>query len=356
MKYKIFIFSLFALITVGSLVMADYVDPTGGASSYNTPEVLKTGSDTEKMTVEKVGTSTSNTSSPKVGNFFITGAFSDKLTVMGATQIDKNFVVKSLASSLFDQYDNSFTYIDPVTLATHTSKPVEAVIPGRFTSKLIISNKESGSTPTHRLMLEPSSIFTPTTNIGLGNSCDLYPENFGFVISYTPSDSGTLNGGCPAGSYFTTYKNLPTISGNPTAVNNNNYFKFGKCTYFAPSATPYSTGRCYTENSFITKSNIKQVRCDNLSSPDYGTTAISPSSFWCQGNPLLISNTGLCSMVINPIKTSSRNIKVRTNAGAYVDSFNGFSKLDTCNPTVGAPLWVYEIIDAYGQYATWTPS
>jgi hypothetical protein len=352
MKYKIFIFSLFALITVGSLVMADYVDPTGGASSYNTPEVLKTGSDTEKMTVEKVGTSTSNTSSPKVGNFFITGAFSDKLTVMGATQIDKNFRVISEKFTIptFDQYTDSFTYIDPVTLATHTSKPVEAVIPGRFTSKLIISNKESGSTPTHRLMLEPSSTFTPTTNIGLGNSCDLYPQNFGFIFNVNDP-----NGGCPAGSYFTTYKNLPTISGNPTAVNNNNYFKFGKCTYFAPSTTPSSTGRCYTEKSFITTYHTKQIRCDDLSSPDYGQVTSSPGAIsWC--NSPNRSYTGLCYMTISPVRESTRNIKVSTNGGAYVDSFNGFSKIDTCTTSSFTPLWVYEIIDAYGQYTTWTPS
>ncbi len=236
MKHKIFILSLFALVTVGSFVMADYVDPTSSAPSGNTGSVVKTGPDTSVRTFEKIGTGGTCDSYGCNGlaNFFYSGLYSDKLVTMGVSQIDGNFEVFNRLGTVFDGYVYPAQNLkDPNTQASFNSKPIEAVISGNLASRLIISNKET-SQPAYALQLEPATnpTFNPTTNIGLGDSCNLYPAN--------------LDSGCLSDAYVSMFKN-PSFSGTLSSSNNTNSQVVGTCTSFKPSTSPTSTGNCFTQ-------------------------------------------------------------------------------------------------------------
>jgi hypothetical protein len=219
--------------------MADYVDPTSSAPNSNTGYPVKTGPDTSVRTFEKIGTGgdCGTYDCWGLGNYFGIGLYTDKLVAMGATQVDGNIKILNRSGSVFDGYLYPAQNLkDPNTQASFNSKPMEAIIPGMLSSQIIISNQESSKPAGYTLQLEPSTGFSPTTNIGLGNSCNLYPAN--------------LDSGCLSDAFISMYKN-PSFSGTLSSSNNTNSQVVATCTQFKPSTSPTNTGDCYNDNNFV---------------------------------------------------------------------------------------------------------
>src|SRR3990167_970737 len=379
-KHKIFLFSVIALIAIGSVTLANYVEPTdidssATPSSFNTGAVLKTGPDTTVRMFEKIGTGGNTLQTEQdyqsFGTLLTSGIYSnlgtqsDKFVGIGSSIIADDFVVKSDSqwSTDFDQYKDKFSYgVSPTE-----ARGLEAFVAGRYISKLLITGIDDiDYTPKYDLELRATSSFSPTTNFGLGDSCSLYPSDLGTSISASINYTGCRGGFWDSTKsimeyemgYISMYK-APSWTGTLGANNNTNNQVVGTCTFFNPSANPTSKGRCYASKKIISTSTDEEVRCNDNTSSDYGKTSWSDSlNFnWCIGSnnsPGSLVNTGQCLMVITPDKNYAKNIKVSTNGSSYsapTDSSGSFTKKGSCNSQ-----WVFEVIDDYGQYATWTHS
>lgn len=283
MKHKIFLTIILLVFTFGTLAMAEYVEPTSTAPSSNTGDVLRTGPRTTKTTVEKIGTwefaknppdSTGLAEYAKSADLLKDstyvgdethkkGLFSEKLTVLGVSKIisgDLITMVDNKTGSSFDQFMNSTSYLYPLNAnSTTPAKPLEGIITGRMLGQIALTDKEDDFDPFNRkfnpaysldLLATNTSSFNPTTNIGLGDSCNLYPADIGTSIGG--------GGGCPAGSYITYYKK-PTFSGAITSTNNTNSQVVATCTQFNPSMTPKNTGRCPVSNDPLLSLNQSQI-------------------------------------------------------------------------------------------------
>lgn len=350
MKHKIFILSLFVLVTVGSFVMADYVEPTSSAPSSNTGYPVKTGPDTSVRTFEKISTGItcgtyqcSDSSMP--GNWFSLGLYSDKLVAMGASQFGVNqreasrdIRVFKRTGGKFDQYINTFNFNDPNTQASYTSKPMEALVAAGLGSQIIVSGQES-SKPAYTLQLEPSTGFSPTTNIGLGDSCNLYPAN---IIS-----------GCPSGYYISQYKN-PSFSGTLSSSNNTNNQVLATCTEFKPSTSP-STSDCYNTKSVSTGNKTGAIMFDNgyIGEVHYEFFVIEENK--SIGNYITQTSSNYWDVSTTPNPTNSgKNAKYRLSSNCPVSGH--YTIVASSSPIIPATCpdrnWrpVIEVIDDYGQF------
>lgn len=266
MKHKLLLILIGAFVLVGSSVLAKYVAPGGtfpnatvsGVISGNTPEVLKTraGNFDSAVSYERLGigdgTNTSNTKLDRSllenGPYTLLGTHVEKLVTLGASDVNKtssvDFTIKG-SGTKFDQYANPFTFTDIQTNITANSKPLLAYIAGRYVSNFALtSDADATGSNSNRYSfdLQATSSFNPTTNIGLGNSCNLYPVDIG-----TTAGDG---GGCPAGSFITQYK-TPTLTGYATDANNNNTTVVATCTEFNPATSPTNLGHCDTGRTFL---------------------------------------------------------------------------------------------------------
>ncbi len=259
-KKNIFIVTLFALIFTASFVTADYVGPASSPPNGNTPPVLKTESENpnnKDFLYEKIGTGNGNLypalSQLANGSYFgVTengqayGLFSDKSVVVGNTIISDDFTVSSRnTSDPFDQYTNQFSYLSFPTNTSTTAKKIEALINGVLFSKVSVAN-DVGASNSYSLELSTLNN-TPTTNIGLGNTCSLYPQDIGTKIM---DDLG-----CPAGSYMSMYQ-TPSFSGAISSTNNTNNQVVAQCTYFRPVNNPIMFDCHQSETEFFVGSRF----------------------------------------------------------------------------------------------------
>ncbi len=261
MKHKIFLTIFVLIFTFGTAVLADYLEPTGTAPSNNTGDVLKTGPKSATLvTFEKIGIGDGTTITPNsllssgsyAGIGSNKGGFMEKLVVSGVTTIsnpaDFTVRVQDVNNSGFDQFTSSnVQFFDKIKNQNINSKPLQAYIAGRILGKLAITdNADTGSTknynPSYSLdfLATGTSNYAPTTNIGLGDFCDLYPVDLGKTVGD--------GGGCPAGSYMTMYK-APSFTTPVTSTNNTNSQVVATCTQFNPSISPKTLGRCSSARS-----------------------------------------------------------------------------------------------------------
>ena len=369
-KKNIFIVIFFALITVASFATADYTDPTSSAPNNNTSPVLRTGPDTMVSTVEKIGTG-DGTNAPSLsllanGIFTNEGTYSDKLAGIGATIISDNFLIKAPSASSFDQYTNPIQNVtDPNTQTTDNTKPLEAILSGRlYSKKLVIANQET-TNPTYDLELQSSvnPTFNPTTNIGLGDTCKLYPANLGADINWGQ------NVGCSGGmvipgtsnvfeydvAYMSMYKN-PSWTGTLSASNNTNNQVVGICTFFNPSSTPTDRGDCYTDKTISTGVKTGGLEIGTYSGEKHYyffvlTQGQTTTDLLTQTGPQEWRLTG----TPNPVN-SGRNPKYRLSEDCPAGSSYYSTATLFTNPilTMNCPTanWKpkIEIIDGYGQF------
>ncbi len=357
MKHKAFLIVLLLLVTFGTAVLADYVEPTGTAPASNTGEVLKTGpKNTNSMTYEKIGigdgTSATISNIASQGWLYLTagsyagsgvgdkGVKPDRLVVTGATGVvsGKDFIVRvdPITGNEFDQFKNnsSFKYDkfinNNVNPAPTTPKPLEAFVAGRYISNFAITNSSditTNSSPnTYSLELREAGSFDPTTNIGLGNSCNLYPADLGNTIGD--------GGGCPAGTYMTRYIG-PSYSGTLSSTNNTNTQVVATCTEFNPSINPTSGPHCSTGRTF---SNAIRIGKDISSGSVCLFTISSGTSF---------TNSNV------PANFNGKNVKIRwyalggNPARAYI---NTLDNQKTFTYGCAQDSWEAEVYDDYGQY------
>ncbi len=316
MKHKLFLILIGVFVLVGSTVLAEYIAPgtaTPGHSvpsdsASSTPEVLKTrnGNFDAALSYERLGTSdASSTASTKLdrnllslGVYAIQGAYVEKLVTLGVSGVAtaSDFTIKG-NSTKFDQYANPFTFVDYQTNVNTTAKPLMAYIAGRYVSKFAVtdnanSTKDAALDPKYSLDLQATSSFNPTTNIGRGNSCNLYPVDLG-----TAAGDG---GGCPAGSYITKYT-APTLTGYASDANNNNETVVATCTEFNPAASPTNLGHCDTGRTFL-QENIHGGNNGKIT----GNQTTTYSSV----------TTNLCKYVVG----SGYDYQGVDGSGSYVDS------------------------------------
>ncbi len=266
MKYKVFMGLLVSILTLGTMALADYVEPGSTPPSSNTPEVLKTESESARL-YEKlgIGDGTNSVAASLLSNgpYILQGAFSDKFVSLGAgnvgtSTLPKNFVVKvpnigNLGNTNFDQFKNQANFFKFPGNTKTVAKPLEAIVAGRYISKVAITSDEDPATSQKPNGSNPNSFsldlkattgsngFSPTTNIGLGNTCNLYYYDIGSSVGD--------GGGCPAGMFMSMYK-AQTYSGTATSSSNTNNQVVATCTSFNPSASPTNTGHCDTGRFF----------------------------------------------------------------------------------------------------------
>jgi hypothetical protein len=356
MKHKIFLFSIIALIAIGSVALANYVEPTSTAPNNNTGIVLKTGPDEPVRMFEKIGTA--NGAPLTWGPFANMGLYSDKFIAIGASVVSDNLIVssKQTGSLPFDQYSNNtnglLTYDDPNTNGDDniTPKPLEAFITGRYFSKLFITI-DSSLTPKYDLELRASSGFSPTTNFGLGDYCELYPNHLGKQV--VPDGNGNIYGGCFGGfkdsvnniyeydiAYMSMYK-PPSWTGTLSSINNTNNQVVGRCTFFNPSTSPTNLGPCYT--AVIGKPSVSLAITNHQC-----IYTINLSDITKFKNPKIgiawVSGPQTPSYTASP--TSSFPFTVSNGLGT------GFSQIDSseyCNHN--SITWKAYVVDDYGQYS-----
>lgn len=365
MKHKILLFLVIILIAIGSSVLADYIEPTVAAPGNNTPNtILKTGPANQVVTtVEKIGvgdgTNQPSQSLLKNGGSFISlGGGSDKFVTIGASKVNaiptsqtkspNDFFIKGDSSS-FDQYINNSTV-----------KPLEAFIAGRYISKLAITGKEDDPAdvtqraynPAYDLDLQATSPangdFNPTTNIGLGNTCNLYPGDMGNSLDI---------GGCPQGSYMTMYKS-PTWSGTLSSTNNNTNMMIAQCTYFNPSSNPTNTGDCYPYVGTTQTQGKNYIMGSRVST---SATATSDQKRWAfpanTRSRETAPGSGIMQEELMVFSYEFKNPKItfiETN-GATVVKQVGPTATDYMNTTMtlgNNRQWI--ITDDYGQYYSWS--
>lgn len=357
MKHKIFLFSIIALVAVGSGVLANYVEPSGTAPNNNTTSaILKTGPDTPVRTYEKIGTG-NGTSGPNTqlltyGPFANMGLYTDKFLNFGTSTISENLIVKANTeySNIFDQYVSTFKYTDPNTQVQNiNAKPLEAFIAGRFFSKLLITGTSEDYNPKYDLELRATSTFTPTTNFGLGNSCNLYPSNLGIGVTPYYNDA-TGKTGCRGPfnavsnnsiseydmAYVSSYK-APSFSGTPTASNNTNNQVVGTCTFFNPSASPTNIGGCYGSPGMVITGASR-------------TISQNPCVTHIQLSANHTKNPKISVVYVSGLATPDHSV-----SPTAIDNMSFTINNPTSNDCNGSAFWagsVYKwvVTDDYGQY------
>ena len=343
-KKNIFIVIFFTLITVASFATADYVEPSSSAPNNNvTKSILKTVSNTGTDSLyEKLGTGNGNLYPELIqltnGSYFgVTdngtkyGLFSDKSVVTGNTIVSENFnIMSDDLNDPFDQYSTQFTYASFPSMTNTTAKKLEALINGRFVTKnLLISNSNNTGAPNYGLELRPANGFNPTTNIGLGNSCKIYPLDMGATV-------GAFGTGCPTGSYMSMYKG-PSFSGTLSSSNNTNNQLVAQCTYFKPSASPTNNTNCYSSGVTLSHNSLA---FHGSSLPGIYSMDPNPSS---PGNCILKARIS-ATQLKNPILTIKDTTSSTTLFGPQsVTQVNNLSF--NCTHNIG-----FTITDDYGQY------
>ena len=335
------------IVTFGVIALADYVEPASTAPNSNTPEVLKTTGATA-LTYDKLGIGNGDYNFVptitvlKDGSWFGVhdtkvdkkyGVFSDKLVSTGANKIGTNKIPEDFIIQVIDKNNKGFDqYIlsgiqfkkFPGEVDT-TPKPLETLYNGRFVSKFAITDSADNGPkrlqdPNYTLDFQPTSSFSPTTNIGLGDSCNLYPVDIGTTVGD--------GGGCPAGSYISYYKQ-PTFSGTLSTTNNTNSQTVATCTQFNPSASPKNTGHC-TSKVFTNLNYVEKVTGTPV------CTYYAASSISYGGG-------------INLSSFKGKNAKVKWyNGGTYTPSLDNKT---TFTYGCGSGPWKVIATDDYGQYA-----
>ncbi len=388
MKHKIFLTLIVLMFTFGTMAMADYVDPTTTAPAGNTGAPVLVGVDTVNI-AHKFGTwegadpnkttkdyiksvLTNGSYAGSDGANGIKGGFGEKLVVNGATrfltsdlltQVDDQNTTKS-----FDQYLNIPKFVYPINTSAKNAKALQGIIAGRMLGGIAITNdiNLSGNTaanPVYSLDFLATNFETskhnPTTNIGLGDSCNLYAPDIGVTIG-----SG---GGCPAGSYIS-YYSAPNFSGTLSGTNNTNNQVMATCTKFNPSTNPTNTGRCAT-NPFSTNTYTVERLCRRVNMTTYTTFGS------CSFSDTDMGDTGQCkfSLVIDKTKNSKnpkthgyhwtfgggcgtggcQNGHYPTLNNVDPDTTGNISYVDSCNSTNS--FWEWKSTDDYGQYMYWKP-
>ncbi len=393
MKHKIFLILIVFLFVFSSMALADFTEkpigtsnpptaPNGntgapvlvGVDTVNIAHKFGTweGADPNKTTkdyIKSVLTNGSYAGSETI-NGTKKGGFGEKLVVNGATrfltsdlltQVDDQNTTKS-----FDQYLNIPKFVYPINTSAKNSKPLQGIIAGRILGGIALTDKDDFETkqytPAYSLDFQATSTapkFEPTTNIGLGDSCNLYAPDIGVTIG-----SG---GGCPAGSYIS-YYSAPSFSGTLSGTNNTNNQIMATCTKFNPSANPTNTGRCAT-NPFSTNTYLVERLCRRVNM----TTYTSFTS--CNFQDTDMGDTGQCkfNLVIDKTK-NSKNPKTHgyhwtfgggcgtggclnghypTLNNVDPDTTGNISYVDSCNSTNS--FWEWKATDDYGQYMYWKP-
>lgn len=393
MKHKAFLVLIVLGFTFGSMALANYIEPqsttnpsctwsnTSKAPECNTPTVVKTGpganvSGSRAVTVIKSkigigdGTTFTGNSFVSTGSYIGTGTgnkggFAEKLYAGGTTSVIGGSTPKDLLIQIYDESSNKGTfdqyaagtqYIYPVGASKRMTKALEAIVAGRYISKIAITNNQDVDdiqkrklNPTNSLEFQPTSgsnAFLPTTNIGLGNSCNLYPYDLGS----TAGDGG----GCPKGSYMTWYT-PPTVSGAVTSTNNTNSTIVAKCKEFNPATSPTTTGHCSTGKTAFSDVNYVQKTTSGSQCMYYlfTTTGTKAASF--NGSGLKIkwyeySNDAQDSGTPTYSYRSSYDDKTSFNSTCGTNYSCGGS-CTAGTPGCG-PCYAYKavITDSYGQY------
>lgn len=367
MKHKVFLGALLLIFTLGTAVLADYTDPVSSAPNGNTPDVLKTQSATAR-TYEKLGNGDGVTFPSKSlftnGPYFgVTnsnsqkiGAYSDKFVVQGATGVinGQNLLVMTDLTASFDQYINSVKFRDKISNTDKTAKPLEAIVAGRYVSPVLITSDidiSQANSNNFTLELRNASGFNPTTNIGLGNSCNLYYYDIGSSIDgvnyYGSGSTVYKTGGCPAGSYMSSYKGQ-LFGGTPTANSNTNGVVVATCTEFNPSATPVNTGHCdngryWTNLVHVGKSSAAGGLCKY--------TAASNTTSYPSGSPTPATFTGK-NVKYQWYVYNNGNYGVNPKAYTAISGATSSSYTDTCSNARNGSFWLKVVVyDDYGQYA-----
>jgi hypothetical protein len=377
MKHKIFLGILVLIFTIGTVALADYIDPSFTPSGGNTPKPVLTNG-TNQRTYETIGTweaKTNPLNSTSISNYSTAasllasstyagnedtnnkkGLFSEKLVVLGVTKIisgDLVSMVENTSGSSFDQFISAPTYVYPVNSSTKTAKSLEGIVTGRLLSKLAISDKadiiqSSPNNPAYTLdmLATTTTNFAPTTNIGLGDKCNLYPVDLGTVVG---------DGGCLPGSYLSYYK-APSFSGTISSSNNTNTQVVGVCTSFSPSASPTNTGHCPTGQSMVTMDWGTGYRCNDSTSSDYNKVDYRNVYSFCDdgSSPGKVVQNGLCEIWAYPKSSGTKSPQIRridTGANPTTSSYvalstNGYSYIFNCTDTA-----TLQVTDSYGQYA-----
>lgn len=336
MKYKAFLVLGILAFMFGTAVLADYVEPTGSPTGINTPEVLKTQSGTIRM-VEKIGVGNGSlrpiesllAQGPYIGvtqNNIHYGTYSEKFVSQGASTFGNDLTVffsgnNTLTNPNLDQYKNPIQNI----------KPLQVILSGKLSSAVAITldpDLASSAPNNYSLDLKATSGtngFNPTTNVGLGNSCNLYPPDFGLSV-----DDG---GGCPAGMYLSMFKDIDVGKFTATSTNNMNGAVVAVCTGFDPSPAPTNTGAC-TGKTFTDLFRVSKKLPSSGNVCTY--TAATTTSSYGSGNATPATFTG-------------KNVKIRWyNGGSYDSSLDGQK---TFTYGCGSGPWKVIVTDDYFQYA-----
>ncbi len=362
MKHKAFLVLIVLGFTFGSMAMANYLEPATTAPGSNTPDVVKTGpganvSGSRAITAIKSkigigdGTTFTGNSFLSTGSYVGTGTgdkggFAEKLYAGGTTSViggstPKDLLIKinDVGSNkvMFDQYAYGTQYIYPVNANPRMTKALEAIVAGRYISKIAITNNQDVDdiqkrklNPTNSLEFQPTSgsnAFLPTTNIGLGNSCNLYAPDLGV----TAGDGG----GCPKGSYMTWYK-VPTISGTISSSNNNNGVALATCKQFNPATSPTNTGGCNSVAKVFT--NLNSIDKE----PPISPSTVCTFSVGYQGANFI---------------QNGKNVKIKwysLGGNPYRSYISANDDKTYFTYGCGQDSWEVVMTDDYGQFATAT--
>lgn len=396
-KKTVFIITAVCMLALTSAVYATFVEPTFTPSGGNTPIPLKTGPDEFFKMKYPFGVGAAHSKDTKILDYvknnqtnkldeLILQTKNNVTTVNGythfsgiadifvnpmATIVDGDLRVKNPdetnngkgTTPPFNQYflDTKNKFVDLISNVDKPSfykqsKPVEAYLPLRLLSRVVIADKENfikpekyGDSSIQNRNLEPAydlelqyregtGGFAPTTNIGLGEFCEVSASE---MNSY----------GCPNGAYISTlddtgniFINDPTLNGTNREYNKNtktytmkdytySSTPYAMCTYWAPSKNPANIGNCYIRygnygahnnyvfvsvatsgsgNSCTTSLSYNTNPYININSTSIGTPAIT--MWYKNGVPVFIDPTN--QKTINKCWTSGVDaVYIRTTDG-----------------------------------------
>jgi len=369
------------MFTFGTMAMADYIEPTSTAPAGNTGAPVLVGVGTVNI-AHKFGTWEGADPNIKTKDYIksvlnngsyagsdgvngVKGGFGEKLVVNGATRFltsDLLTQVIALSGNSFDQFINTIKYSDKGV--EKTAKALQGIIAGRMLGGISITNDinlagNTNANPTYSLDFLATNVDTssykPTTNIGLGDSCNLYPADIGVTVGD--------GGGCPAGSFISYYKK-PTFSGTITSTNNTNSQVVATCTKFNPSANPTNTGRCVS-NTFASLSTVYEYSCNDISSPQNGQKTWGLSYNWCNSYSSAgpgVTATGECKFDVTVNKKNGKNPYAQhTLSNQNPSGPSGFTAMTSSGDTYTyskqgtCASYTFQVRDDYGQYSNLVP-
>lgn len=374
-KHKFFLIVLLAGFTVGLSTLAQYVGPTTTAPGNNTPAPLKTNyGNSNVSTYEKIGTG-NGTSGPAIGllangTYSNLGLHSDTFTSLGTSIINSDLTIPNLTDNgltdngYFDKYSNSFTYNDVHTNVNNIiGKKIESMLSGRLISRILISDNKT-ATPTYDLELRATSGFEPKTNIGLGNTCNLYPANLGSGVGYSAFT------GCHGPFWDATYSinefemgymsyyTPPSWTGALNAGNNTNNQVVGTCTFWNPAVNPQNIGACYPNNKDVSNATkTGAIMYDNgyigeVHYRFFPMTTGSLGSYISQGSGNIWSLVASGDLIpVNTGKNAKYRLSISCSGGTPTTQPVSTPYIDVACPDRN---WQPEIqiIDDYGQFKT----